>query len=97
MAGRQRVLKTVADEPGSIIILEAPHRLPATLQDIRAVLGDRQIAACRELTKIYEEVFRGTVGEALAHFLEPRGEFTLVIEGNEAVTPPEKGDIEQGV
>jgi 16S rRNA (cytidine1402-2'-O)-methyltransferase len=36
---------------------------------------------CRELTKVYEEIFRGTVGEAIAHFAEPRGEFTLVVEG----------------
>jgi 16S rRNA (cytidine1402-2'-O)-methyltransferase len=47
-----------------------------------SVLGDRRIAACRELTKMHEEIFRGTISEALAHFTEPKGEFTLVIEGN---------------
>ncbi|MFC2045156.1 16S rRNA (cytidine(1402)-2'-O)-methyltransferase [Chloroflexota bacterium] len=78
---RQRLLKTVATQYGSIIILESPHRLLATLSDILLVLGDRKLAICRELTKIHEEIFRGTVGQAISHFTQPRGEFTLVIEG----------------
>jgi len=78
---RRRALESVADEPGTIIALEAPHRLPVALQDILLALGDRRIAVCRELTKLHEEVFRGTVSEALKHFTEPRGEFTLVIAG----------------
>ena len=78
---RQRVLGTVAGEQGTIIVLESPHRVLAALDNIQTVLGDRAIAVCRELTKIHEEVFRGRVSEALAHFSEPRGEFTLVIEG----------------
>ena len=45
------------------------------------MLGDRHIAVCRELTKVYEEVFRGTISQAIAHFETPRGEFTLVVEG----------------
>lgn len=78
---RRRILESVAEEPGTIIALEAPHRLAAALDDILNTLGDRRIAVCRELTKLHEEVFRGTVGEAIKHFNEPRGEFTLVIEG----------------
>ena len=57
---------------------ETPHRLRAALEDILATLGDRPIAACRELTKLHEEVYRGVVSEALLHFAKPRGEFTLV-------------------
>jgi 16S rRNA (cytidine1402-2'-O)-methyltransferase len=78
---RRRILESVAEEPGTIIALEAPHRLAAALDDILNTLGDRRIAVCRELTKLHEEVFRGTVCEAIKHFNEPRGEFTLVIEG----------------
>lgn len=79
---RQHLLETMVNESGTIIILESPHRLLATLKDTRFILGDRRIAVCRELTKIYEEVFRGRISQAIEHFTEPRGEFTLVIEGN---------------
>jgi len=78
---RRRLLESVADESGTVVLLETPHRLQAALNDILLVLGDRKIAVCRELTKIHEEVFRGTISQALKHFTEPRGEFTLVIEG----------------
>ena len=80
-AARRRTLETISSEPGTIIALEAPHRLAASLEDILKILGDRHIAVCRELTKLHEEVFRGTVGEAIKHFTAPRGEFTLVIQG----------------
>jgi 16S rRNA (cytidine1402-2'-O)-methyltransferase len=78
---RRRLLQSLADREETLVAFEAPHRLPATLADLREMLGDRQVAVCRELTKLYEEVFRGTVHEALTHFVEPRGEFTLVIAG----------------
>jgi 16S rRNA (cytidine1402-2'-O)-methyltransferase len=78
---RKRALKSVAGESGTIILLETPHRLAAALDDILDILGDRKLAVCRELTKIHEEIFRGTVGEAIRYFSQPRGEFTLVIEG----------------
>jgi 16S rRNA (cytidine1402-2'-O)-methyltransferase len=86
---RRRVLESAAAEKSTLIILEAPHRIQDSLQDILAVLGDRRLAACRELTKIHEEVFRGTVSEALGHFAKPKGEFTLVIDGNKAESPKE--------
>ena len=78
---RRRLLKSVADESGTIVVLETPHRLLAALSDVLLILGDRKVAVCREITKIHEEVFRGTVSQAVKHFTEPRGEFTLVIEG----------------
>jgi len=86
---RRRALEGIASEPGTIIVLEAPHRLLASLEDIRNTLGDRRLAACRELTKLHEEVFRGTVSEAIKHFTQPRGEFTLVIEGRGTKTKPQ--------
>ncbi|MCD6290543.1 MAG: 16S rRNA (cytidine(1402)-2'-O)-methyltransferase [Anaerolineae bacterium] len=82
-AERQRLLKTVAAEPGTLVAYESPHRLRQALADIAHVLGDRPIAVAEELTKRFESVFRGTVSEAIAHFEaeRPRGEFTLVVGG----------------
>jgi 16S rRNA (cytidine1402-2'-O)-methyltransferase len=86
---RRRVLKSVVAESGVVVVLESPHRLAASLGDILTVLGDRRLAVCRELTKIYEEVFRGKVSQAMAYFTEPKGEFTLVIEGKQERGRPE--------
>ena len=80
-SARRQALNSVAQETGTIVVLEAPHRLQAILNDLKLLLGDRQIAVCRELTKLHEEVFRGTISQAIARFTEPRGEFTLVVEG----------------
>ena len=84
---RRELLQEVEPQRGTIIAFEAPHRLVATLRDILEVLGDRRIAVCRELTKMYEEVFRGTVSGAIDHFSQPIGEFTLVIEGKPEEKP----------
>ena len=93
---RQRLLESVAHEYGSIVALESPHRLLATLNDILLTLGDRKIAICRELTKIHEEVFRGTISQAIKHFTRPKGEFTLVIEGKREKDKPQlTEDIEK--
>ena len=82
-AERRRLLQSVVTEPGTLLVFEAPHRLRAALDDLLDTLGDRPLAVCRELTKLHEEVWRGTTAEAVAHFAEqrPRGEFTLVIGG----------------
>ncbi len=93
---RRRLLETVVNEYGTIVVLESPHRLLATLKDILLVLGDRRIAVCRELTKIHEEVSRGRISQAIEYFTEPRGEFTLVIEGKEGKNKPQlTEDIEK--
>ncbi|MCH8849484.1 MAG: 16S rRNA (cytidine(1402)-2'-O)-methyltransferase [Chloroflexi bacterium] len=78
---RRRALRDIAELPATLVLFEAPHRIRASLGDVLTVLGDREIAVCRELTKLHEEIFRGTVTEAIAHFSAPRGEFTLVIAG----------------
>jgi 16S rRNA (cytidine1402-2'-O)-methyltransferase len=78
---RRRLLQEISGEKSTLVVYEAPHRLLASLKDMLTTLGDRRIAACRELTKLHEEIFRGTISGALAHFTTPRGEFTLVIEG----------------
>jgi 16S rRNA (cytidine1402-2'-O)-methyltransferase len=91
---RRRILEALAGETGTVLALESPHRLLAALNDVLLTLGDRRIAVCRELTKLHEEVFRGTVSGAIAHFTEPRGEFTLVIAGKRAEGKPElTGDV----
>jgi 16S rRNA (cytidine1402-2'-O)-methyltransferase len=93
---RRRFLETIINEYGTAIALEAPHRLLATLNDILLILGDRRMAVCRELTKVHEEVFRGRISQAIEHFTEPRGDFTLVIEGKgEKEKPRLTEDIER--
>lgn len=85
-AERRKRLAEVAALPYTLIFLEAPHRMVEALADLRAILGDRPIAAAREMTKIHEEIFRGTLSQAQQHFSEnePRGEFTLVVGGHTA-------------
>jgi 16S rRNA (cytidine1402-2'-O)-methyltransferase len=80
---RRLQLAQLAQEPHTIILYEAPHRLLKTLQDLKQSLGERQIVLGRELTKLHEEFWRGNITEAIAHYSErdPRGEFTLVIAG----------------
>ena len=78
---RQRLLSSIADESRTIVAFETPHRLKEALSDIEAILGDRRVSVCREVTKVHEEVFRGRVSQAREHFVEPRGEFSLVVEG----------------
>jgi len=95
-SGRRRLLESIADENGTIVALETPHRLQAALNDMLLILGDRKIAVCRELTKVYEEVFRGRISQAIEHFTEPRGEFTLVVEGRGGKDKPQlTEDIEK--
>jgi 16S rRNA (cytidine1402-2'-O)-methyltransferase len=79
--GRQTLLKALAEETRSIIIFESPHRLVKTLNQLLEFLGDRDIAICREITKIYEEAIRCKISEALEIYKEkkPKGEFVLVV------------------
>jgi 16S rRNA (cytidine1402-2'-O)-methyltransferase len=79
---RCKLLASIRGYSNSLVAFEAPHRIVESLQDMQDSLGNRRLAVCRELTKIHEEIFRGTIDEALRHFTSPRGEFTLVIEGN---------------
>ena len=92
---RRRLLESVCGERGTIVALESPHRLQVSLSDIMLILGDRRIAVCRELTKIHEEIFRSTVSEAIHYFTQPKGEFTLVIEGKVELDKPQlTADVE---
>jgi len=92
---KRRLLRSVANEPRTMIAFEAPHRIFETLNDALEVFGDRKVAVCRELTKVYEEVFRGRLSQAIEHFAQPRGEFTLVIEGKTKEEPEVSQQIER--
>jgi 16S rRNA (cytidine1402-2'-O)-methyltransferase len=80
---RRKSLAQISEQPYTLIFLESPHRLLDSLEDILGTLGDRQICIAREMTKLYEEYWRGGISEAIVYFKakEPRGEFTLVIAG----------------
>lgn len=84
--GRHTRLTALQSEERTIILYESPHKLLKTLTQLREYLGERQVAVCRELSKLYEEVRRGTLSEVIDHFTHtaPRGEFVLVIAGAEA-------------
>ena len=83
---RKEHLASLAGEARTMIFYEAPHKLPATLRDLYAALGDRRIAIVREITKVHEEVLRTTLGQAAGAYADGglRGEIVLVIEGAEA-------------
>ncbi|MXZ90756.1 MAG: 16S rRNA (cytidine(1402)-2'-O)-methyltransferase [Chloroflexi bacterium] len=76
---RRAALEDAASLGQTLVLFEAPHRLKATLADIAETLGDPPLAVCRELSKLHEEVWRGTASGALDYFAEPRGEFTIVV------------------
>ncbi len=80
---RQKLLERVAGEPYTLVVFEAPHRLKESLGDMQRLWGERRAALARELTKLHEEILRGTLSELAEHFqsVQPRGEFTLVVEG----------------
>jgi 16S rRNA (cytidine1402-2'-O)-methyltransferase len=84
---RRRAVRDVAALPYTLIFFETPHRLLASLGDLLAELGDREIVVAREISKLHEEFFRGEISSALDHFGDhaPRGEITLVLAGRRPV------------
>jgi 16S rRNA (cytidine1402-2'-O)-methyltransferase len=95
VSSRKERLAAMAEEQRTIVVYEAPHRLIRTLEDLIDAFGlDRRVAVARELTKLHEEVVRGTLADVLswATKREPRGEYVLVIDG--APAPPDASDDE---
>lgn len=80
---RRDLLRTLADEPYTMVAFEAPHRLHGTLRDLSEYLPERSLVVCRELTKLHEEIWRGGTDTAVHYFAgeRARGEYTLVLEG----------------
>ncbi len=86
-------LKSLADDPRTLIFYEAPHKLLRTLYDMEAVFGNRSISIIKEITKIHETLYKTTLSEAIAHFQNnpPKGEYVLVLAGKSQ----EESDIEK--
>ena len=94
---RQEHLTGLKDETRTMIFYEAPHKLLTTLRDLADAFGEeRKISLCRELTKLHEEVLRGTLGELIQLYeqTDPRGEYVIVLEGA-SPEAPEEMSIEQ--
>ncbi len=82
--GRKKRLEFLGEETRTMVFYESPHKLPKTLSEFKEVLGsDRQISISREITKMFEEHFRGTIAQAITYFenKKPKGEFVLVVDG----------------
>lgn len=95
-SGRTERLEALRGERRTIVLYEAPHRLARTVADLAAALGgDRRVALARELTKLHEETWRGTLDEAVARCedVEPRGEYVVVVDGADAPPPAEDDDL----
>lgn len=89
-AGERRArLAAVAHDPRTLVFFESPRRVPGMLRDLLTTLGDRRVALCRELTKLHEEVRRGTAAEVLASVEDDplRGEVVVVVEGDRVGVP----------
>jgi len=86
-AERRKFVGRIANSPYTLIFLESPYRIVEALEDLLSELGDRQICVAREMTKMFEEYWRGTISGALEYFRSQpaRGEFTLVVSGGQNV------------
>jgi 16S rRNA (cytidine1402-2'-O)-methyltransferase len=97
---RQERLAELRDERRTVVLFEAPHRVRQTVGDLAAGLGAlRRVAVVRELTKYFEDTWRGTLGGAVAHLeaIEPRGEYVLVVDGAPAPERPAEDAVEEAL
>jgi len=99
-AERRQRLAVVAGERRTIVLFEAPHRLARTLADLAEACGPlRRVALARELTKLHEETWRGTLADAIAHVAEraPRGEYVVVVDAAPDPSPPDDAAVEEAL
>lgn len=94
---RRKRLAEIAHEKRTMIFYEAPHKLKNTLDDLFATFGDRHITLCREMTKRNEEIMRTTLSRAIAYYADnsPRGEYVLVLEGEDALPKEERASLNE--
>lgn len=93
---RREALARIRESDATVVFFESPHRIHGTLRELEAQLGDeRQVAVCRELTKLHEETLRGTLSEVRAALSEPpRGEITVVLEARRKEAPVQEIDLQ---
>lgn len=99
-SGRRERLAAVAGEARTVVLYEAPHRLTRTLTDLAEVCGaGRRVVLARELTKLHEEVWRGSLAAAVEHCaeVEPRGEYVVVLHGAPDAGPPSQDEVRAAV
>ena len=96
-AARRKFFAKYANAEETLVLFESPRRLGSSLKDMRKILGNRRVAVTRELTKIYEEIFRGSLDEAIDRWpREARGEITLLVAGAQSFRPkPDDSLLEQ--
>lgn len=90
---KQEKLASIKNYETTCIFYEAPHKLISTLEAMLSEFGDRKIVLCRELTKIHEEFIRGNISEILEKIVEPKGEYVIVVEGNQNVQDEELANL----
>lgn len=78
---RKKELLTLKDELATLIFYEAPHRIEKTLENISEVMGDRNISISREISKKFEEIYRGKISEVIKQIIDIKGEIVIVLEG----------------
>jgi 16S rRNA (cytidine1402-2'-O)-methyltransferase len=96
---RRKWLASLKERPETLVFYESPRRLSSLLEDAAQILGERRVVVAREMTKVYEEVYRGTVAEILEQLgkEEVKGEFTVIVEGNTSPPQVESSAVLEGL